>query len=127
MSRKIWLAFTAFALLSSTSPSLAKDNQAAGANAVMSYDSRFHPVIAKHGMVSTQERLAAKVGRDILVRGGNAVDAAVATGSWSCIWRQRIKHSRLIFAKWHQRVPRVICILAPTETLTTSARNIRTY
>ena len=80
MSRKIWLAFTAFALLSGTSPSLAKDNQAAGANAVMSYDSRFHPVIAKHGMVSTQERLAAEVGRDILVRGGNAVDAAVATG-----------------------------------------------
>lgn len=52
----------------------------AGAKALMSFDSRFHPVIANNGMVSTQDRLAAEVGRDILARGGNAVDAAVATG-----------------------------------------------
>lgn len=51
-----------------------------GANAVMSFDSRFHPVIAENGMVSAQDRIAAEVGRDILARGGNAVDAAVATG-----------------------------------------------
>ncbi len=51
-----------------------------GANALMSFDSRFHPVIAKNGMVSAQDRIAAEVGRDILQRGGNAVDAAVATG-----------------------------------------------
>jgi gamma-glutamyltranspeptidase/glutathione hydrolase len=38
------------------------------------------PVIARHGMVVAQERLAAKVGADVLARGGNAVDAAVATG-----------------------------------------------
>lgn len=56
------------------------DKAGAGANAVMSYDSRFHPVIAQNGIVSTQDRLAAQVGRDILARGGNAVDAAVATG-----------------------------------------------
>lgn len=52
----------------------------AGAKALMSFDSRFHPVIANNGMVSTQDRLAAEVGHDILARGGNAVDAAVATG-----------------------------------------------
>ena len=80
MTRKLLLAFTALALISTAVPSLAKDNQAAGANAVISFDSRFHPVIAKHGMVSTQDELAAIVGRDILARGGNAVDAAVATG-----------------------------------------------
>jgi gamma-glutamyltranspeptidase / glutathione hydrolase len=35
---------------------------------------------AEHGMVVAQERLAAQVGADILRQGGNAVDAAVATG-----------------------------------------------
>jgi gamma-glutamyltranspeptidase/glutathione hydrolase len=38
------------------------------------------PVAAKHGMVVAQERIAAKVGADMMARGGNAVDAAVATG-----------------------------------------------
>jgi gamma-glutamyltranspeptidase/glutathione hydrolase len=38
------------------------------------------PVAAKHGMVVAQERLAAKIGADVLAQGGNAVDAAVATG-----------------------------------------------
>lgn len=38
------------------------------------------PVAAKHGMVVAQERLSAQVGADVLARGGNAVDAAVATG-----------------------------------------------
>lgn len=51
-----------------------------GANAVMAIDSRFHPVLAEKGMVSAQEKIAATVGRDILAKGGNAVDAAVATG-----------------------------------------------
>ncbi|WP_411194531.1 MULTISPECIES: gamma-glutamyltransferase [Rhodopseudomonas] len=37
-------------------------------------------VAAKHGMVVAQEKLAAEIGRDILAKGGNAVDAAVATG-----------------------------------------------
>jgi gamma-glutamyltranspeptidase/glutathione hydrolase len=37
-------------------------------------------VAAEHGMVVAQERLAAQVGADILRQGGNAVDAAVATG-----------------------------------------------
>ena len=37
-------------------------------------------VPAQHGMVVAQEKLAAQVGADILRQGGNAVDAAVATG-----------------------------------------------
>jgi gamma-glutamyltranspeptidase/glutathione hydrolase len=37
-------------------------------------------VIAEHGMVVAQEKLAAQIGADILRQGGNAVDAAVATG-----------------------------------------------
>jgi gamma-glutamyltranspeptidase / glutathione hydrolase len=38
------------------------------------------PVIARHGMVVAQEARAARVGVDILRKGGNAVDAAVAVG-----------------------------------------------
>jgi gamma-glutamyltranspeptidase/glutathione hydrolase len=38
------------------------------------------PVLARHGMVVAQEAQAARIGADILRRGGNAVDAAVATG-----------------------------------------------
>lgn len=38
------------------------------------------PVVAANGMVVAQERLAANIGADVLRRGGNAVDAAVATG-----------------------------------------------
>jgi gamma-glutamyltranspeptidase/glutathione hydrolase len=38
------------------------------------------PVAAVHGMVVAQDRIGAEIGRDVLARGGNAVDAAVATG-----------------------------------------------
>jgi gamma-glutamyltranspeptidase / glutathione hydrolase len=39
-----------------------------------------HSVTAQHGMVVAQEKIAAQIGADVLARGGNAVDAAVATG-----------------------------------------------
>ena len=42
--------------------------------------SRFHPVYSRAGMVVSQEIIASRIGADILALGGNAVDAAVATG-----------------------------------------------
>jgi gamma-glutamyltranspeptidase/glutathione hydrolase len=39
-----------------------------------------HAVVAEHGMVVAQEKTAAQIGADVLRRGGNAIDAAVATG-----------------------------------------------
>src|SRR5256884_2185721 len=41
---------------------------------------RIEPVAASHGMVVAQEARAARIGVDVLEQGGNAVDAAVATG-----------------------------------------------
>ncbi len=41
---------------------------------------KVHATAAEHGMVVAQEKIAARIGADILRQGGNAVDAAVATG-----------------------------------------------
>jgi gamma-glutamyltranspeptidase/glutathione hydrolase len=47
---------------------------------IISQGARVLPVLASHGMVVAQEGTAAKIGVDILRRGGNAVDAAVGVG-----------------------------------------------
>ncbi|MGB7441218.1 MAG: gamma-glutamyltransferase [Coleofasciculaceae cyanobacterium] len=48
--------------------------------AIYSSQDIFHPVIAKNGMVSTQESYATAAGLAVLQEGGNAIDAAVTVG-----------------------------------------------
>ena len=53
---------------------------APGGEAILSDAARFLPVLAPHGMVVSQEARATRIGVEVLERGGNAVDAAVAVG-----------------------------------------------
>jgi gamma-glutamyltranspeptidase/glutathione hydrolase len=74
--RAIAFSFSAIFLL--IAPVFAQDSRH-GYYAPPALDT-INPVAAKNGMVVAQERIAAGIGRDVLARGGNAVDAAVATG-----------------------------------------------
>ena len=44
------------------------------------YLSPYHPTVSNKGMVVTQNNLSSDVGIEILNKGGNAIDAAVAVG-----------------------------------------------
>ncbi|NIP46807.1 MAG: gamma-glutamyltransferase [Gammaproteobacteria bacterium] len=72
--RPLALGLVAVLLLIVGAPSSARDTGGVSSRDV------FRPVHARHGMVSTQEARATRIGVDILERGGNAVDAAVAIG-----------------------------------------------
>ena len=95
-SRTVLAALLALSLAACSTPQLSKEqaNQIASPDAAIKssqltqaaaarYDSQqdiFHPVIARNGMVASEQALASQVGVDILKAGGNAIDAAVAVG-----------------------------------------------
>ncbi|MEJ6011495.1 gamma-glutamyltransferase [Novosphingobium aquae] len=66
------LAISAAAMLAS--PLAAQKKQ------LLEYPSIHSPVVGERGMIVSQNAIASKVGADIIRRGGNAVDAAVAMG-----------------------------------------------
>jgi len=47
---------------------------------IIRYDAIHHPVQGRFGMVVSQNSIATSVGRDVLAKGGNAIDATVAVG-----------------------------------------------
>ncbi len=73
------------ALASLTTPAFAQEAPEAPAaqrvsgGDIVAYDQIHKPVIGRGGMVVSQNKIAAEVGAAILRKGGNAVDAAIAT------------------------------------------------
>jgi gamma-glutamyltranspeptidase/glutathione hydrolase len=79
MTRRQIHIFAVIALIGAFVLPVAAQERGRGVYMPPSLDS-VHATVAEHGMVVAQEKIAARIGADVLRQGGNAVDAAVATG-----------------------------------------------
>jgi gamma-glutamyltranspeptidase / glutathione hydrolase len=81
MMRRIaaWACAAALASIVVNSPAAAQRGAREG-QPIIASSARILPVIARNGMVVSQEARATRIGVEILRQGGNAIDAAVATG-----------------------------------------------
>lgn len=77
LSRRDWLAG---ATLLAASPGRAQTLPPPADEPIISAFARSLPVLARSGMVVSQEEKASRIGVEILKAGGNAVDAAIAVG-----------------------------------------------
>jgi gamma-glutamyltranspeptidase/glutathione hydrolase len=74
-----WIVAALLLMVASCLPAAAQQERHRGFYTPPAADA-IHAVVAEHGMVVAQERISAHIGAGVLRRGGNAVDAAVATG-----------------------------------------------
>ncbi|MEK9623782.1 MAG: gamma-glutamyltransferase, partial [Halieaceae bacterium] len=77
------VAVTLLSVLATVSKPLAQSTlpPMPAANApIIDYQNRYLPAYGRAGMVVSPEKLAGEIGLDMLKQGGNAIDAAVATG-----------------------------------------------
>lgn len=79
MMHSLWKRLRSAALVFGLAAMLAAP-LAAQKKQLLEYPSIHSPVVGERGMVVSQNAIASKVGADIIRRGGNAVDAAVAMG-----------------------------------------------
>ncbi|WP_066721533.1 gamma-glutamyltransferase [Sphingomonas pituitosa] len=77
-----WLALASLSApalaIAQETPEAASPQRGTGGD-IVAYDQIHKPVIGREGMVVSQNAIAARVGAAILRKGGNAVDAAIAT------------------------------------------------
>src|SRR5258705_4631544 len=78
LAKRRWILATILLVVAYCVPAAAQE-QRRGYSTPPASDA-IHAVGAEQGMVVAQEKIAARLGADVLRRGGNAVDAAVATG-----------------------------------------------